>query len=48
MTTSELIDVLKQIKKEHGDVEVVFEGKSIDDYTLVEYLDEVYVELMRK
>ena len=48
MTTSELIDVLKQIKKEHGDIEVVFEGTSINDYTLVEYLDEVYVELMRK
>lgn len=48
MTISELTDILKQVKKEHGDVEVVFEGKSIDDYTVIEYLEEVYVELMRK
>lgn len=48
MTISEITDILKQVKKEHGDVEVVFEGKSIDDYTVIEYLEEVYVELMRK
>ena len=46
MTTSELIDVLKQIKKEHGDIEVVFEAYIVDEYVRECVYTKQYSKLM--